>query len=227
MMVRRPAGQLEQARQQLGLDGLEAEGLVGTPGSDRVLELHVPLSLDGKWAVSAHPIASAPRFRQTGVEVSRMAGASADAEKPSPKVPTRFAHEQAGQSCYRAFDAHKSKGAKDMRSRVLGSQGLEVSTEGLGCMGMSEFYGRSDENEPIAASRSSWRPSSATSAARTAAGLGSTASPSTCAPPAKRPCSVWASSTSTSTTSTASTRPSRSRTRWERCPSLSRRARCA
>ncbi len=37
-----------------------------------------------------------------------------------------------------------------MRSRNLGSAGLEVSEIGLGCMGMSEFYGRSDEGEAIA-----------------------------------------------------------------------------
>ena len=32
----------------------------------------------------------------------------------------------------------------------LGSEGLEVSRQGLGCMGMSEFYGASDEGEAIA-----------------------------------------------------------------------------
>ena len=32
---------------------------------------------------------------------------------------------------------------------MLGSQGLEVSAQGLGCMGMSEFYGRADEHEAI------------------------------------------------------------------------------
>jgi aryl-alcohol dehydrogenase-like predicted oxidoreductase len=32
----------------------------------------------------------------------------------------------------------------------LGSQGLQVSRQGLGCMGMSEFYGRADEAESIA-----------------------------------------------------------------------------
>jgi len=36
-----------------------------------------------------------------------------------------------------------------MQTRRLG-QGLEVSAIGLGCMGMSEFYGTSDENEAIA-----------------------------------------------------------------------------
>ena len=36
-----------------------------------------------------------------------------------------------------------------MEQRTLGD-GLVVSAEGLGCMGMSEFYGRSDENEAIA-----------------------------------------------------------------------------
>ena len=37
-----------------------------------------------------------------------------------------------------------------MRRRKLGSQGLEVSEQGLGCMGMSEFYGRPDEDEGLA-----------------------------------------------------------------------------
>jgi aryl-alcohol dehydrogenase-like predicted oxidoreductase len=36
-----------------------------------------------------------------------------------------------------------------MQTRQLG-QGLEVSAEGLGCMGMSEFYGETDEGEAIA-----------------------------------------------------------------------------
>jgi aryl-alcohol dehydrogenase-like predicted oxidoreductase len=34
-----------------------------------------------------------------------------------------------------------------MRRRALGGEGLEVSSEGLGCMGMSEFYGTADEAE--------------------------------------------------------------------------------
>ena len=37
-----------------------------------------------------------------------------------------------------------------METRKLGSQGLEVSELGLGCMGMSEFYGTPDEDESIA-----------------------------------------------------------------------------
>jgi len=37
-----------------------------------------------------------------------------------------------------------------MDKRKLGDQGLEVSAEGLGCMGMSEFYGQADESEGIA-----------------------------------------------------------------------------
>ena len=37
-----------------------------------------------------------------------------------------------------------------MNTRRLGSQGLEVSELGLGCMGMSEFYGTGDEDESIA-----------------------------------------------------------------------------
>ncbi|MFP5415257.1 MAG: aldo/keto reductase, partial [Gammaproteobacteria bacterium] len=37
-----------------------------------------------------------------------------------------------------------------METRALGRQGLEVSALGLGCMGMSEFYGAGDEAESIA-----------------------------------------------------------------------------
>jgi aryl-alcohol dehydrogenase-like predicted oxidoreductase len=37
-----------------------------------------------------------------------------------------------------------------MQLRKLGTQGLEVSMEGLGCMGMSEFYGEGDDEESIA-----------------------------------------------------------------------------
>ena len=37
-----------------------------------------------------------------------------------------------------------------MEHRQLGKQGLEVSAQGLGCMGMSAFYGTTDEGEAIA-----------------------------------------------------------------------------
>jgi aryl-alcohol dehydrogenase-like predicted oxidoreductase len=37
-----------------------------------------------------------------------------------------------------------------METRTLGTQGLQVSALGLGCMGMSEFYGRTDEGEAVA-----------------------------------------------------------------------------
>jgi aryl-alcohol dehydrogenase-like predicted oxidoreductase len=37
-----------------------------------------------------------------------------------------------------------------MDTRTLGARGLEVSELGLGCMGMSEFYGTADEEESIA-----------------------------------------------------------------------------
>ena len=38
-----------------------------------------------------------------------------------------------------------------MKRRQLGTQGLEVSAVGLGCMGMSAFYGETDEHESVAA----------------------------------------------------------------------------
>jgi len=37
-----------------------------------------------------------------------------------------------------------------MDQRTLGSQGLTVAAQGLGCMGMSEFYGSADEGEAVA-----------------------------------------------------------------------------
>jgi aryl-alcohol dehydrogenase-like predicted oxidoreductase len=37
-----------------------------------------------------------------------------------------------------------------MEKRILGSQGLEVSKLGLGCMGMSQFYGPRDDTESTA-----------------------------------------------------------------------------
>jgi aryl-alcohol dehydrogenase-like predicted oxidoreductase len=40
-----------------------------------------------------------------------------------------------------------------MDTRALGTQGLVVPAEGLGCMGMSEFYGTGDEAEAIATIR--------------------------------------------------------------------------
>ena len=40
-----------------------------------------------------------------------------------------------------------------MKRVPLGKQGLEVPAQGLGCMGMSEFYGTTDEAESIATIR--------------------------------------------------------------------------
>jgi aryl-alcohol dehydrogenase-like predicted oxidoreductase len=48
------------------------------------------------------------------------------------------------------FLVRASEKEERMQQRSLGSQGLVVSELGLGCMGMSEFYGTPDEDESIA-----------------------------------------------------------------------------
>src|SRR5439155_22138341 len=46
-------------------------------------------------------------------------------------------------------DDARKRGSMMMKKRKLGRQGLEVSALGLGCMGMSEFYGPSDDSESL------------------------------------------------------------------------------
>jgi len=43
-----------------------------------------------------------------------------------------------------------------MNTKLLGSKGSRVSAIGLGCMGMSDFYGPADEAESIATIRAAF-----------------------------------------------------------------------
>src|SRR3984885_9173313 len=47
-------------------------------------------------------------------------------------------------------DERDTPKGEPMEKRKLGNSGLEVSALGLGCMGMSEYYGEADEAESIA-----------------------------------------------------------------------------
>src|ERR1700716_2739780 len=55
----------------------------------------------------------------------------------------------AGCLCCRQIDLYRERRLTMLRV-PLGSQALAVSRQGLGCMGMSEFYGQSDDAEAIA-----------------------------------------------------------------------------
>jgi aryl-alcohol dehydrogenase-like predicted oxidoreductase len=46
--------------------------------------------------------------------------------------------------------ARGERGATKMMRRILGTNGPEISTIGLGCMGMSEFYGPAEDDRSIA-----------------------------------------------------------------------------
>src|SRR5262245_29493127 len=60
-------------------------------------------------------------------------------------VATRSTSRRTG--CERS-DRPRERGR--MEQRTLGRGGLDVSALGLGCMGMSEFYGETDEGEAVA-----------------------------------------------------------------------------
>ena len=89
------------------------------------------------------------RREMTG-ETSRFPDASGPHARTAMLVSRQgFADGQSGQRAIMQPEPPERR-SKHMNTRKLGSQGLQVSEEGLGCMGMSEFYGRADEDEAIA-----------------------------------------------------------------------------
>src|SRR6476646_3456828 len=62
---------------------------------------------------------------------------------PEPSAPGE------ARSTTGAREDHRRR-SRRMKHRTLGAQALRVSEIGLGCMGMSEFYGPSSEGESVA-----------------------------------------------------------------------------
>ena len=75
---------------------------------------------------------------------SRGSGSTAWTASLSSGLPSRLIEASTTQT------THRLEGIIQMQNVQLGSQGLTVSRQGLGCMGMSEFYGRGDDAESIA-----------------------------------------------------------------------------
>ena len=82
-----------------------------------------------------------------------------------------------------------------MQTRELGTQGLRVSALGLGCMGMSAFYGERDD-ERVACARSTARSSSASTSS----------TPPTCT--ARAPTRSWSAARSPAAATRSCSRPS-------------------
>jgi len=83
------------------------------------------------------------RIRQRAFEVSQARGGAPGCELDDWLQAERELKEEMAR-------AHPADGPADLKTRLLGTQGLRVSVLGLGCMGMSDFYGPGDEGEAIA-----------------------------------------------------------------------------
>src|SRR5580658_5441102 len=83
----------------------------------------------------------------TRIDARTGEGMTSRGGKPSPySLPTSNTRA----NCCEFEKAIETRGGQRMKTRELGRSGLKVSEQGLGCMGMSEFYGPRDDEESIA-----------------------------------------------------------------------------